>query len=137
MDAIAPPIAVRFHPTIDAYERATGRRWFTLGATAEGEIHLLPPAVLRDRGLLDRTLRHELVHTIADTLLTGRPAWVREGAAVHFADGTSGPAMKSPCPQDEELLRPLSAGALGDAYARARACFERQLAGGRQWREVR
>jgi hypothetical protein len=104
---------------------------------AGDEIHLLPPAVLRERGLLDRTIRQQLVHAIADGPLSGRPAWVREGAAVHFAEGKRGPVTKAPCPQDEELLRPLSAGALGDAYARARGCFERQLAVGRDWRQVR
>jgi len=36
-----------------------------------------------------------------------------------------------------ELLHPVSAGALGDAYARARNCFARQIAAGRSWRDVR
>ena len=47
--------------------------------------HLLPLAVLRERGVLERTIRHELVHVMADPLLRDRAAWVREGAAVYFA----------------------------------------------------
>jgi hypothetical protein len=41
------------------------------------------------------------------------------------------------CPTDEELLRPVSAGAQRDGYARAEACFARQVAAGRKWTEVR
>jgi hypothetical protein len=36
-----------------------------------------------------------------------------------------------------EFDRPASAGAASDVYARARACFARQIASGRDWREVR
>jgi len=41
------------------------------------------------------------------------------------------------CPADAELRQPVSVGALTTAYARARACFARQVASGRSWREVR
>jgi hypothetical protein len=74
---------------------------------------------------------------MTDGALAGRAVWVREGAAVHFAQGGNGPTARVTCPTDEELLRPVSAGALGDAYDRARACFERQLTAGRPWQEVR
>jgi hypothetical protein len=74
-------LTVRFHPTTQSYERATGQAWFTSGAIVANEIHLLPLAVLRDRGVLERTVRHELVHLMLDEPLTKRPAWVREGAA--------------------------------------------------------
>jgi len=46
----APRITLRFHPTTDDYERATGQAWFTSGAVVNHELHLLPLAVLRDRG---------------------------------------------------------------------------------------
>ena len=147
--AVPPRVSLRFHPTTGAYERATGRPWFTSPAVVNGEVHLLPPAVLRDRGVLERSVRHALVHVLADGILARRPLWVREGAAIHFA----GPAAASPpeesrpmpgatqarpsCPGDAELRQPVSIGALSTAYARARACFARQLASGRSWREVR
>ena len=78
-------VTVRFHPTTASYERATGQPWFTSGAVVGGEIHLVPLASLRERGVLDRTIRHELVHLMADPILRERPAWVREGAAIYFA----------------------------------------------------
>ena len=84
--------------------------------------------------MLDRTLRRQSVHLMVDGVLPARPAWVREGAAVYFADPTATSSARPPCPQDIELQRPTSIGALGDALAGARACFERQIAGGRDWR---
>jgi len=146
---VAPPprVTVRFHTTTDDYEQATGRAWFTSGAYVDGELHLPPLATLRSRDLLDRTIRHELVHMMIDGPLASRPAWVREGGAIYFAGGPpvasepQRPAFKldprASCPSDSELLAPVSVGALANAFARARACFAKQMAAGRSWKEVR
>jgi hypothetical protein len=144
----APRVTLRFHPTTDDYERATGQPWFTSGAVVDHELHLLPLAVLRDRGVLERTIRHELVHVMADAALGKRPVWVREGAAIYFAgepvipgEPPQRPAFKpeprASCPGDNELLHPVSVGALSNAYARARACFAKQIQSGRAGRVVR
>ena len=66
-------MTLRFHPTTADFERATGRPWFTSGAWVGGELHLLPLAVLRERGVLDRTIRHELVHAMTDEVLDEAP----------------------------------------------------------------
>jgi len=158
LGAAAPArVTLRFHPTTDSYERATGQAWFTSGALVNDELHLLPLATLRDRGVLERTIRHQLVHVMTGAALGGRPLWVREGAAIYFADGgTAAPGVdggrpipgqpaapafrpKPPesCPADAELARPVSVGALSTAYARARACFARQIAAGKAWRDVK
>jgi hypothetical protein len=100
-------------------------------------MQFVPLPVLRDRGVLERTIRRQLVHLMADATLDGRPAWVREGAAVHFSEGEAGPSKRVVCPDDVELTRPLSMGAYGDASRRARACFERQLSARKDWRLVR
>jgi hypothetical protein len=129
---------VRFHPTTDAFERTTGRPWFTLGSTAaQNELQFVPLTVLRDRGILERTIRHQLVHALADSALDGRPAWVREGAAAHFAEAGDSLAGRVACPDDVEITRPLSVGAYGDATRRARTCFERQLSARKDWRAVK
>jgi SpoIID/LytB domain protein len=134
----APPrIALRFHPTTNGYETAAGQPWFTLGTTKGEEMHFIPPSALRDRGMLERTMRRQLVHLLIDSIFAGRPAWVREGAASHFADPSSAPPPHGLCPTDAELMRPVSPGALSDAMLRARACFERELNSGRSWRDVR
>ena len=142
----APRVTLRFHPTVDSYEQATREPWFTSGALVNGEIHLLPPTVLRERGVLERTLRHELVHVMTDAALAGRPLWVREVAAIYFAgtpivpgapDARRAESRRAPCPDDAELLRPVSVGALTNAYARAEACFVRDLAKRKSWRDVK
>jgi stage II sporulation protein D len=144
-------VTLRFHPTADDFERVTGRAWFTSGAVVNGELHLLPLAVLRERGMLDRTIRRELVHLMTEAILSGRPLWVREGAAIYFGDRLTAPgptdaAQQRPsfrpeprasCPDDNELLRPVSVGALSNAYARARTCFEKEIRAGKSWREIR
>ena len=143
-----PRVTLRFHPTTDDYEKVTGQPWFTSGTIVNGEVHVLPLATLRDRGVLDRTIRHELVHILTDAALARRPAWVREGAAIYFAGeqpvpGGTGqrptykPEPRQSCPADNELLRPVSVGALSNAYARARACFAKQIAAGKLWRDIR
>jgi hypothetical protein len=145
---VPPRVTLRFHPTADDYERVTGEAWFTSGALMKGEVHLLPLASLRERGVLDRTIRHELVHVMADGVLGKRPAWVREGVAIHFAGERPipgepqqrpayRPEPRASCPSDNELLRPVSVGALSNAYARAAACFAKQMAAGKAWRDVK
>jgi stage II sporulation protein D len=154
--AVAPPprISLRFHPTTDDYERVTGQAWFTSGALMNGELHLLPPGVLNNRGVLERAIRHELVHLMTDPALGSRPAWVREGAAIYFAGDSPiplargggrevvqrppyRPEPRAACPTDVELERPSSVGALSNAYARARVCFAREIASGKNWRDVK
>lgn len=139
---VPPParVAVRFHATTAEYERATGRPWFVTGAVVNGDLHFPPLAPLRDRGVLERMLRRQIVHLLVDDELSRRPEWVRAGAALYFADGQPGQPEalpRAPCPADLELQRPVSAGALSTAFSDARACFERQIASGRSWRDVR
>ncbi|MDP1570201.1 MAG: hypothetical protein Q8L86_09370, partial [Vicinamibacterales bacterium] len=137
----APPVlTLTFHPSVDAFGRATGQPWWVSASTRGARIDLLPLALLRQQGQVERTIRHEVAHALVDGALTGKPLWVREGAAIHFADPASSNAERPPrvdCPSDLEITRPVSAGAQRDAYGRAAQCFERQLAEGRSWREVR
>jgi SpoIID/LytB domain protein len=137
-------VALRIHPSVEAYRNATGQAWFTRGAWVDGVLHLPPLSVLRDRGGLDWTITYGLVHALADDPLLSRPAWVREGLAIHFSERLAAdpgtpprPDPHGPCPDDDELLRPVSPGAFANAAERARACVARQLEAGRDWREVR
>ena len=131
---------VTVHPTVDSFGRATGQPWWVSGATEGSSIDLLPLTVLRQQGQLDRTVRHEVAHALLDGALAKRPMWVREGAAAYFAAPAAtrqGRPDRVPCPSDIELLRPISAGAQRDAYARAEACFAREIADGKRWDQVR
>jgi stage II sporulation protein D len=138
---VAPPpvIRVTVHPDVTSFGRATGLPWWTAGATDRASIALLPITVLKRRGQLERTIRHEVAHVLVDAALSDRAMWVREGAAAHFTGSGQGskPAAAAVCPSDVELRKPVDAAAQRDAYARAEACFARALAGGMPWREVR
>jgi hypothetical protein len=139
----APAILrVTVHPTVESFGRATGQPWWVSAATAGTEIEVLPIGLLKQRGQLERTLQHEVVHAMLDQALASKPMWVREGAAIYFGRDASqsrdtAPAARVSCPTDAELLRPVSAGAQRDAYARAEACFGRAIASGKRWDEVR
>jgi hypothetical protein len=141
---VAPPALVRIesHGTAEEFERISGRPWFVFGAVVDGNIQLMPVRQLVERGTLETTVRRQIVHLLTDSTLTRRPAWVRSGAAMYFGDNKPDSATLSNlsrdrCPKDAELLRPLSPGALGTAYAQAYGCFARQIANGRSWRDVR
>ncbi len=134
-----PSIRVTVHPNVASFGRATGLPWWTAGATDRTSIALLPVTVLRQRGQLERTIRHEVAHVLVDAALAGRPMWVREGAAAYFAHPSAARATPAAvaCPGDAELKQPLDAAAQRDAYARAEACFARAIAAGTAWRDVR
>jgi SpoIID/LytB domain protein len=136
----APPvIRATVHPTVESFARATGQPWWVSGATDGAAIDLLPLTLLRQRGQVERTIRHEVAHVLIDATLKGRPLWVREGGAFYFADpnSTETPPTRASCPADEEFLKPLSAGTHRAAYARAEACFRRAIAQGKRWSEIR
>ena len=144
--ASLPRFTLRLHPTVESYQRATGQPWYTAGATLDTEIHLVPLTVLRERGVLERTIRHEIVHLLTQTELANRPLWVREGTAIYFAGDGAGvgesprradPGGRIVCPGDRELREPASPGALSNAYVRAAACVSRQIVAGRKWTEIR
>jgi stage II sporulation protein D len=132
-------VTITVHPTVESFGRATGQPWWVAASTVGREIDLLPVSVLRRRGALESTLRHEIAHVVVDSALAGKPVWVREGAAIYFTNPSADPIGESraACPSDAELLRPVSAGAQREAYSRADRCFRRQLAQGRAWHDVR
>ena len=81
--------------------------------------HFVAPAPSRMRGSSSPSSTSE----------TKTPITVSRKAAVT--------AARLPCPTDLELVQPVSAGALSNAFARAKACFARQVGSGRSWRDVR
>jgi stage II sporulation protein D len=133
-------IRVVVHTTVEAFVRATGQPWWMSGSTDGAQIDLVPVNVLRQRGQFERAIRHEVAHAVLDASLGRKPVWVREGAAFYFADPEAADGdtrVRGNCPGDEELLRPISAGAHRNALSRAEACFRRAMARGRKWDQVR
>jgi SpoIID/LytB domain protein len=132
-------IRITVHPDVEAFGRATGQPWWVSGSADKTGIDFAPLSLLQQRGVLDRTIRHAAAHALLDGPLADRPQWVREGAASYFAEPSAvvDPSRRVTCPTDDELLKPLSAGAHREALARADVCFRRQTANGRSWREVK
>ena len=140
-------IDVRLHPTIEAYQRATGRAWWTAGSTRHAgddgwRIDLAPPASRPSVAALESTLRHELVHILTADALALAPAWAVEGLAtlVDRSAGVSDPAdvqAVPSCPDDEGVTRPGDASRMREAYAAAAACTASALpAGPASWRSL-
>jgi SpoIID/LytB domain protein len=133
-----PTIRVTVHTSVDAFVRATGQPWWVSGASDGTQIDLAPLALLRQRAQFERTIRREVARAMIDAALKNRPMWVREGAVAYLAEPLAAEAAtRGSCPKDAELLRPDSAGAHRTALARAEACFRREIAKGRSWRDVR
>jgi SpoIID/LytB domain protein len=133
------------HPTTEAYQRATGRAWWTAASTrsldpGSARIDLVPFGPLVRSGRLEAVLRHELAHALTDATLSGAPLWAREGLAVVLAGEVSSSAAGAadgPCPDDAAMARPGSAEAMREQYARAAACVQRHLDSGRTWRGLK
>jgi SpoIID/LytB domain protein len=132
-------IRVNVHPSVEAFMRATGQPWWVSGVSDRTQIDLAPIALLRQRGQVERTVRREVAHVLIDDRLREKPSWIREGAASYFADPDAELDLSHgrSCPSDEELERPVSAGAHRSALARAEACFRRAIRDGRRWDQVR
>ena len=134
-----------FHPSSGSFGRETGEPWWSAARTRGSRIDLQPPDVLNQRGTLESTIRHEMAHVLTEPILQGRPLWVREGAAMHFAGEQPPQALAEPegsvrkitCPSDLDLQRPASAAQARQSYGLAAACFERALATAGDWTKVR
>jgi SpoIID/LytB domain protein len=145
-------LELRFYPTVEAYSRETGLPWWTSATTIGSRIELLPIDVLQKRGILELTLRHELVHVLADPVLRDRPLWVREGLAVVKAGEGSTPGNGRPtagpstariaardgaCPADADFVAASSPDQSRAVYDAAGRCVARALAAGTAWRNLR
>ena len=123
-----PDVEVTLYETTGDFVGATGRPAWVAGVTEGRHIRLQPFDVLRRRGLLATTPRHEFVHAALEAVGGGRaPLWLVEGLAAHFAgEGRAlGSAAKGERLAVEELerrlARPASAAEMRALYAAAYA----------------
>lgn len=138
-------VDIEVHATREAYQRATGRAWWTAANTrptssTDYRIDVALPAGPQAAVQVPATLRHEFVHVLTHPLLAEAPAWVAEGLAAtigreRLSRQTS--AKGDPCPDDVAVTSPGSPEAMREAYARSADCVVRALPEGvAGWRRL-
>jgi len=120
------PFEVVVHTTTADFIAATGQGGWAAGATRGRRIELQPLDLLRRRGVLNVTLRHEMTHAVIEALGGGRtPRWMAEGLAIYVAGEAAGLQRidnKRRLSRDDlerKLMRPASAPESRKLYAMA------------------
>jgi SpoIID/LytB domain protein len=81
-----PSLSVRLNDSTGDFTSRTGQPWWAAAATKGNRIEMQPLALLKRRGVLTTTLRHELAHVIIDIISRDRaPRWLEEGFAIYLA----------------------------------------------------
>ena len=124
--ARVPDTEVVVHETTGDFVGATGQPAWVAAVTERGRISLQPLGVLRRRGVLGTTPRHEFVHAAMEAAgARGAPLWLAEGLAAHVAG--EGPSLAPAVPRkrlsidevERGLSRPGSAQEMRMLYASA------------------
>jgi SpoIID/LytB domain protein len=119
------PFEIVIHATTADFIAATGQSGWAAGVTRGRRIELQPLSLLRRRGILAQTLRHELTHAVIEVLSAGRaPRWISEGLAIHVAGESAGMSrgeIKQLAREELELKlsRPAPARLMRELYAAA------------------
>lgn len=123
-----PDVEVTVYETTGDFVGATGRPAWVAGVAEGRRISLQPLDVLRRRGVLLTTPRHEFVHAALEAIGAGRaPLWLVEGLAAHFAGEGRSLGRATPGPKlsleelERRLARPASAAEMRALYAAAYA----------------
>jgi stage II sporulation protein D len=81
-----PRLEIRFNESTGDFTSRTGQPWWAAAATEGNRIELQPVGILKQRGVLFTTLRHELAHIMIDSISNKRaPRWLEEGFALYLA----------------------------------------------------
>jgi stage II sporulation protein D len=96
---LAPPerLQIRVYPDVETFRNATGEPGWVAAVTTGSTIQLQSTAVLRSRGALDATLRHEILHALMEAhAAPGLPLWFREGLAGYLERPTGRAGARIP-----------------------------------------
>lgn len=126
IEANLPDVEIVINKTAGDFVGRTGMPAWAAAATRNNRIELQPVSLLKQRGILETTLRHELVHVVIDAVGGKQtPRWLAEGLALYIAgEGklleryAKGPAL-SPNDLERKLAAVKSADEMKAAYAAA------------------
>ena len=126
IQANLPDVEIMINKTTGDFVGRTGVPGWAAAATRNNRIELQPVSLLKRRGILETTLRHELVHVFIDAVGGKQtPRWLAEGLALYIAgEGkllelyVKGPAL-SPNDLERKLASVKSADEMKAAYAAA------------------
>jgi hypothetical protein len=81
-----PFLEIRVNDSTGNFTGRTGQPPWAAAATKDNRIETQPLAILKRRGVLHTTLKHELAHAIINIIGRGRaPRWLEEGFAIYLA----------------------------------------------------
>src|SRR5262249_51337675 len=109
--------------TLDEYRNTTGQPGWIAAYTRGHVISLQPLAGLKQRSILESTLRHELIHVLVESRArAGTPLWFREGLVLYLADSEQSfqPIKMTETEVESTLQNAGSQESLQRAYAAAR-----------------
>lgn len=99
-------VEIRVYPDVETFRNATGEPGWVAARTSGTRIDLQPSAILRSRGTLENTLRHELTHVVLEAgARPGLPVWFREGLAAYFSTPPGAAAASSAPAIDTDLFQ--------------------------------
>lgn len=105
------------YPDMESFRNGTGEPGWVAAHTQGNRIELQPLDILRSRGLVNLTLRHELAHVLTESRAKpGVPLWFREGLVENLA-GTASNAASSGIPNTANLLQRNDQTKAGAAHA--------------------
>jgi hypothetical protein len=141
-----PLLEIRINASTGDFTARSGQPWWAAAATKGNRIELQPVGVLKRRGALTTTLRHELAHVVIDAISRNHaPRWLGEGFAIYLAGEGSmfaSYATKTKLSTDEiekRLARPGSQQEMRMLYAEAYLNVRDQvMAGGEAsvWKKI-
>jgi stage II sporulation protein D len=83
-------IELQVYPSVESFRNATAEPGWVAAHTNGRRIEMQPAAILRGRGALESTVRHEIAHAFVESqAVPGLPVWFREGLAEYLSGGAT------------------------------------------------
>lgn len=101
-------VRLQVYPTLDAYRNSTGQPGWVAASTRGRTIRLQPLKELEKRGIVESTLRHEILHVLVEAKAKAKtPLWFREGIVLFLSNENTHGSVSAEMTDDqiEAVLR--------------------------------